>query len=292
MPTASILVIGAANVDIKAAAASSPRPGVSTPGRVHVAPGGAARNVAEILARLGLNVSLRSVVGNDLWGSWIIDRTTAAGVETSRVMRRPGRSDIYVTLGGRGVADTSLMDRAPPDAEPAPDTAVLVLDANLPASLLAAHEGTTARRCLLGTSPRKVIRLRSVLHGSWLVCLTAQGGGASWEACPTGGSACRTRGRGGGPARALDERGQRPRALERPATAVDLACRGQERRRGRDGRGGRGGCYRALRPLEGWRVRVNAAAAARAAALTVRTWDSVAPDVARARPRKRASPKE
>ncbi len=170
-----VLVAGGANVDVKARAGGPTREGISTPGRVHVVPGGVARNLAEVLARLGAQVRLASVVGDDAWGAWLIARTAATGVDTSTVLRRRGKTGFYVTVGGHGVADTGIVETAPPPVwrrVPLEDADLVVLDANPAPAVLRELGQRAPRLVLVGTSPAKIVRLRSLLPRAWLLCLT------------------------------------------------------------------------------------------------------------------------
>ena len=60
-----VIVIGGANVDIKGRASGTFVATTSNPGEVTVSVGGVGRNIAENLARLGIEVSLLTVLGND-----------------------------------------------------------------------------------------------------------------------------------------------------------------------------------------------------------------------------------
>lgn len=84
-----VVVVGGANVDVKARTLAAAVPGTSNPGVSAQAPGGVARNVAENLARLGVPVSLVSVVGRDALGDWLLRETEAAGVDVRPVLRAP-----------------------------------------------------------------------------------------------------------------------------------------------------------------------------------------------------------
>ncbi|MCD0162803.1 winged helix-turn-helix transcriptional regulator, partial [Deinococcus sp. 6YEL10] len=84
-----VVVVGGANVDVKARTIQTAVPGTSNPGVSAQAPGGVARNVAENLARLGVPVSLVSVVGRDGLGDWLLRETEAAGVDVRPVLRAP-----------------------------------------------------------------------------------------------------------------------------------------------------------------------------------------------------------
>uniref|UniRef100_UPI0028698BF2 PfkB family carbohydrate kinase n=1 Tax=Deinococcus sp. TaxID=47478 RepID=UPI0028698BF2 len=85
-----IVVVGGANMDVKARTLEPAVPGTSNPGVTLQAPGGVARNVAENLARLGVPVSLISVVGHDALGDSLLRATEAAGVDVRPVMREGG----------------------------------------------------------------------------------------------------------------------------------------------------------------------------------------------------------
>jgi len=61
----SVLVIGASSSDIKGRASSKLQHGTSNAGLVRRSLGGVARNIAENLARLDLNVTLLTAVGDD-----------------------------------------------------------------------------------------------------------------------------------------------------------------------------------------------------------------------------------
>ena len=86
----TVVVIGGANVDISVSSKTPLVPHDSTPGEIHCSPGGVARNVAENLSRLGVNVSLISVVGNDLFGQRLQEATAQAGVNVDALHVLPG----------------------------------------------------------------------------------------------------------------------------------------------------------------------------------------------------------
>ena len=63
--------------------------GTSNPGHLRVSPGGVARNVAENLARLGLDVILITAVGEDEQGHQLLQQTSNVGIDLTNC--------IYVT---------------------------------------------------------------------------------------------------------------------------------------------------------------------------------------------------
>ncbi len=93
-----VVVIGGANVDVKARATETFIAATSNPGTVITAAGGVARNIAHNLALLGIDTALISVVGDDAYGHFILDETAKAGVDVSLVKRLPGRTGVYVAL--------------------------------------------------------------------------------------------------------------------------------------------------------------------------------------------------
>lgn len=85
-----VACIGAAHVDVKARLVGETRPATSNPARVVRTPGGVAGNVARNLGRLGLPVSLFSVVGDDAEGRALFGELHAASVDTAGVLRSAG----------------------------------------------------------------------------------------------------------------------------------------------------------------------------------------------------------
>jgi len=81
-----VLVIGAAGIDSKGRAGASLTPGSSTPGVVRVSVGGTARNVADNLARLGINAVLMSAIGSGGNGRRILNSAEQVGINTDYVL--------------------------------------------------------------------------------------------------------------------------------------------------------------------------------------------------------------
>ena len=85
-PDAPVLVIGAAGVDILGKLKGEVQAGSSNPARIRSSFGGAARNVAENLARLGQSVSLLTVVGEDETGEQLLAQIEEAGVDVDNIL--------------------------------------------------------------------------------------------------------------------------------------------------------------------------------------------------------------
>jgi len=82
-----VLVLGASGYDVVGRIQGEPEPGTSNPALIRTSFGGTARNVAENLARLGQEVWLLSVVGDDQVGNQMMEKTSGAGVNVDFVIR-------------------------------------------------------------------------------------------------------------------------------------------------------------------------------------------------------------
>ncbi len=95
---AKVVVIGGANVDVKARSSAQFIAATSNPGTVVTSAGGVARNIAHNLALLGIETALISVVGDDAYGHFLLNETAMAGVDIALVKRLAGRTGVYVAL--------------------------------------------------------------------------------------------------------------------------------------------------------------------------------------------------
>ena len=86
-PESPVLVIGAASLDSIARLQTGLKMATSNPAHIRTSPGGAARNVAENLARLGQPVILLSAVGSDANGDQLLETTQNAGVNVDYILR-------------------------------------------------------------------------------------------------------------------------------------------------------------------------------------------------------------
>jgi len=139
----SVLVVGAAGLDIKGLAAGALLPGTSNAGRVRRSLGGVARNVAENLARLDVNVTLLTAVGEDSGGRQIMEQAAACGVDTSpSIIVKGGRTGAYLAVVDEGgnlsiaIDDMSIVESITPRylndrRRLFSEASMLVVDANL-----------------------------------------------------------------------------------------------------------------------------------------------------------------
>ena len=142
-----VVVIGGANIDVKARSAAPATLHTSNPGHGSMAPGGVGRNIAENLSRLGTRTHLIAAVGRDALGDNLLARTAAAGVRLEFVHRTELPTGTYTALldcDGElilAVSDMAATDALGPDhlndAHHVIATAgLLVLDGNLAAATL------------------------------------------------------------------------------------------------------------------------------------------------------------
>lgn len=179
----NVVVVGGANVDVVARPHERAEPASSNPGSVTVTAGGVARNVAEVLARLGTPTSLVSAVGGDQHGDLVVEASTEAGVDLTHVRQVDGATGAYVALldsSGElvgGVSDMAACALEPDDldADLLAKADLVVLDGNLgPATLARALDlAGTVPVALDPVSVPKAGRLREVLAGRTLFLVSA-----------------------------------------------------------------------------------------------------------------------
>jgi pseudouridine kinase len=147
-----VVCIGGAVVDRKLHLLAPAVPATSNPARSASAFGGVARNIAENLLRLGLDVALVSRIGADDAGSALVGQLAALGADVRAVVTVPGASTAqYVAVldpAGDlviGIADMAVLDAVTADdvdaAWPVPGTFPqpwVVSDCNLGPAALAA----------------------------------------------------------------------------------------------------------------------------------------------------------
>jgi pseudouridine kinase len=147
--TSSVLCIGGANLDSKAAAKQPIRMASSNPVNVTQSCGGVARNIAETLARLSATVSLMTMVGDDKAGTWLLEETRNRGVDTGLSIVMPdektGSYTAVIDNTGEMVlafADMDIYERFTPRLllerwTQIAASKLVIADTNLPADTLA-----------------------------------------------------------------------------------------------------------------------------------------------------------
>lgn len=182
-----VVCIGGACVDRKYQVLSEAQTGTSNPARARRSFGGVARNVAENLARLGVQTALFSVVGNDENGIALLEHAARAGVDTHLVIRdsnhvTPEYGAIVAPDGNLiiGVADMNAIDAlSVDDVEPHWNDITcadwLFVDCNAPGDVLAwcirQARGSSVKLAVDAVSEPKVCRLPDDLTGVDLLVL-------------------------------------------------------------------------------------------------------------------------
>ena len=176
-----IVCLGGATVDRKYYAPRPLIPETSNPVEGHRSFGGVARNVAENLARLGVDVSLVSILGDDEAGNSVFRHLHDLGVDASRVVTtREKPTAEYVAVIGPdtelvfgladmdilGLLNTAHLERAWPHLASA---SWVFADCNMSseviAHLVARRQGARFKLALDAVSTPKALRLPRNLSG-------------------------------------------------------------------------------------------------------------------------------
>lgn len=176
MNTARITVIGGANMDVGGQPAAPLCLRDSNPGRVALRPGGVGRNIAHDLRLLGLEVSLVTALGDDLFGAGLRRSCEALGMDLSMSLTAEGaRSSTYLYVADAagdlhvGLADMEITERLDarwlePFLSRINASAAVVLDANLSTETIAfLAERCTAPLYADPVSAAKAPRLKPIL---------------------------------------------------------------------------------------------------------------------------------
>ncbi|RKF15602.1 winged helix-turn-helix transcriptional regulator [Alginatibacterium sediminis] len=173
----SIVVIGAANVDLSGNSQSAFLAGDSNPGSIHQSIGGVGRNIAENLARLGNDTTLVAAIGKDSSGQWLREQCINAGINTDYFhvsdQHATGR---YIALNNHlgelqaALADMQVVDSLSPSylqdqIKIVKAAQTLVLDANISSQTLLwlAQQNLDASLMADAVSANKAPKLKPIL---------------------------------------------------------------------------------------------------------------------------------
>lgn len=172
--TPHVICFGAAHWDVIARASAGGR-GPDTPGSVETLPGGVALNAALGLASAGIAVSLVAAVGDDAEGRALIAFMERSGIGTAGILTYnhvpTGRYVAIERADGElvaAVADAAALDAMQPGhlaLDGLTAARAWLIDANLPAAVIRAICGASARPALIAdaVSQTKAVKLRAVL---------------------------------------------------------------------------------------------------------------------------------
>lgn len=182
---AHVVVIGSSVMDVIGRPLTVLHPHSSAPGLVRLSPGGVARNVAENLARLGVEVTLITAVGDDPAGRQLLEQAESAGVNVLHALTVPGeRTGMYLgvldpegnlqfALDDMGLVRSLSRDYLLSKASVLEQAQAIFLDANVPSDALAYAVAAGRRAGVpLAADPTSVslaANLRPHLKDLWLI---------------------------------------------------------------------------------------------------------------------------
>ena len=172
----SAVVIGGANMDICGSPSGKLIAEDSIPGAVSVRPGGVGRNIAHNLCLLGLDVSLITALGGDIFSAGLLESCRALGMDMRMARSLPERRSstyLYVTDESGdmhvGISDMDIVESVSPEWLSQHIARInradaVVIDANLTeASIAYLAANCTAPMIADPVSTVKALRLKSIL---------------------------------------------------------------------------------------------------------------------------------
>jgi len=172
-----VAIIGGANIDIHGKSDQPLRSNDSNPGSVHTSAGGVARNVAENLARLGVDCRLVSAVGDDQHGQMLLRLSREAGIDVLHVQEIESlppstylsvlddTGDMQLAIADMGIIDHLNAERLKPMQAMLQESAMIIIDSNLCDDALAWLTATFSSKAIFAdtVSTRKAPRLKPFL---------------------------------------------------------------------------------------------------------------------------------
>lgn len=144
-----VVTVGSVNMDVCGYANTQLVYEDSNPGKIKCTPGGVGRNISQNIALLGAECHLVSVVGDDFYGTTLLEQAKLAGVNVDNCHRLHGENtSTYVSLlDGNGemlvaINDMRILEKLTPallshSKDLIQHSGVLVLDCNLTEDALA-----------------------------------------------------------------------------------------------------------------------------------------------------------
>lgn len=171
-----ILVVGAANVDIIGVSTNNLIQYDSSPGAIELSVGGVAKNIAENLKRLGMDVHLLTFIGNDTFSDFVKADLSSLSIDYSLSLTLDYPTGKFLSIHKSkgelelGINDFELLNHLTKEMfyplEVEIDTFdYLVLDTNIPEEVLNYLVHRFSHKIIIvdGVSQTKVLRVRSIL---------------------------------------------------------------------------------------------------------------------------------
>ena len=157
-----VVTLGGASMDVHGSPNAALRPRDSNPGTVQMSPGGVARNIAENLARLGIDCQQGRAAGIDM--QYVLRFDEQATSTYLSVLDESG--DMIVGISDMSVLDKLDAERLQQHERLLRQAAVIVIDTNLGDSALAYLTGKFAEQMIFvdTVSTTKAVRIKPYLN--------------------------------------------------------------------------------------------------------------------------------
>ena len=181
-----VAVVGACHLDRKAQSDAPYVPAASNPVQLRSCPGGVARNLAENLCRLGVEVELVTRLGRDAEGDMLLSGLGALPIGRTGISRSQAAPTAFHLIAVQpdgetmlALADMRIYDEITPELlnnlpESLWEADAIVADCNLAAEtldFLAGLRRDGRKLAFVAVSPAKVVRLRPRLAACDLLCV-------------------------------------------------------------------------------------------------------------------------
>lgn len=174
---AEITVIGGINIDIEGMPCEELIYKDSNPGRIRMSYGGVGRNITENIARLGGDVAMVSVAGDDYMGAGAVEELRSLGVDTSHISIAEGEnSAMYLSILNHrndmelAICNMDILERITPEfidnaRQLIEQSRIVALDTNLEPELLEYVVKTTkgTAKFLDPVSAAKAVRAADII---------------------------------------------------------------------------------------------------------------------------------
>ena len=170
-------VVGGVNVDIGGCSFAPLVDADSNPGKVSVSLGGVGRNIAHNMSLLGLDVKMLTAMGEDVYGSRIVDSCRSLGIDIGHALRLSDcATSTYLYIADQtgemalALSDMVVCDRITPaylasNQQVLQNARVIVADTNIPAqTLVYLAENCTAPIFCDPVSTIKAEKLQPILN--------------------------------------------------------------------------------------------------------------------------------
>lgn len=172
-----VVVIGAANIDIQGFSINKLVMEDSNPGRVKISSGGVGRNIGENLSRLGANVKLMTVLGDDPYSQALIDECRKSSIDVSssliiKNMTSPiylsildNNGDMELALCDNEILENMSTDYLKENHEIIEGAEIILIDTNLPTHIIEFIANTYKHKTIFvdTVSTQKALKIKSVL---------------------------------------------------------------------------------------------------------------------------------